>query len=174
MHSLTQTGGLLSDVFLHLVPHSFMGEHQDGGVHFVMVEEKRNILIGYVSLVASLMALLPTINSSLGIFTGFAAFFVMEKTLRVLGGEDDAHGHSHSHSHSVEPSSKASGVDTPTKGAKNRKSKKASKPTPNDEEDSKRGNSSSKLSAYLNLFGDFVHNMYASFISCVKNFIHTM
>lgn len=41
-----QTGGLLSDVFLHLVPHSFMGEHQDGGVHFVMVEEKRNILIG--------------------------------------------------------------------------------------------------------------------------------
>ena len=44
-----QTGGLLSDVFLHLVPHSFMGEHQDGGVHFVMVEEKRNILIGWVS-----------------------------------------------------------------------------------------------------------------------------
>ena len=43
-----QTGGLLSDVFLHLVPHSFMGEHQDGGVHFVMVEEKRNILIGCV------------------------------------------------------------------------------------------------------------------------------
>lgn len=45
-----QTGGLLSDVFLHLVPHSFMGEHQDGGVHFVMVEEKRNILIGCPSL----------------------------------------------------------------------------------------------------------------------------
>ena len=34
-------------MFLHLVPHSFMGEHQGGGVHFVMVEEKRNILIGY-------------------------------------------------------------------------------------------------------------------------------
>lgn len=44
--SNAQTGGLLSDVFLHLVPHSFMGEHQDGGVHFVMVEEKRNILVG--------------------------------------------------------------------------------------------------------------------------------
>jgi hypothetical protein len=25
-----------------------MGEHQDPGAHFVMVEEKRNILIGYV------------------------------------------------------------------------------------------------------------------------------
>ena len=41
-----QTGGLLSDVFLHLVPHSFMGEHQDNSAHFVMVEEKRNILVG--------------------------------------------------------------------------------------------------------------------------------
>lgn len=41
-----QTGGLLSDVFLHLVPHSFTGEHQGAGVHFIMVEEKRNILIG--------------------------------------------------------------------------------------------------------------------------------
>ena len=41
-----QTGGLLSDVFLHLVPHSFMGETQDGGVHIKVVEEKRNILIG--------------------------------------------------------------------------------------------------------------------------------
>ena len=47
--AVRQTGGLLSDVFLHLVPHSFMGEHQDDGVHFVMVEEKRNILIGYAS-----------------------------------------------------------------------------------------------------------------------------
>jgi zinc transporter 7 len=44
--SFHQTGGLLSDVFLHLVPHSFMGEHQHPGAHFVMVEEKRNILIG--------------------------------------------------------------------------------------------------------------------------------
>lgn len=44
-----KTGGLLSDVFLHLVPHSFMGEHQEPGAHFVMVEEKRNILIGYGS-----------------------------------------------------------------------------------------------------------------------------
>ena len=46
----SQTGGLLSDVFLHLVPHSFMGEHSGHGVHFVMVEEKRNILVGYITL----------------------------------------------------------------------------------------------------------------------------
>jgi zinc transporter 7 len=40
------TGGLLSDVFLHLVPHSFMGEQQEPGIQLVVVEEKRNILIG--------------------------------------------------------------------------------------------------------------------------------
>ena len=42
----TKTGGLLSDVFLHLIPHAFMGESQAPGVHFLIVEEKRNILIG--------------------------------------------------------------------------------------------------------------------------------
>ena len=38
----------------------------------------------------------------MGIFVGFAAFFIMEKTMRVLGAEDEgaSHGHSHSHSHS--------------------------------------------------------------------------
>ena len=46
IHSLRQTGGLLSDVFLHLVPHSFMGENPGHGIHIRVVEEKRNILIG--------------------------------------------------------------------------------------------------------------------------------
>ncbi|KAK0469583.1 ZIP-like iron-zinc transporter [Desarmillaria tabescens] len=140
------TGGLLSDVFLHLVPHSFMGEHQDPGVHFVMVEEKRNILIG------------------LGIFSGFAAFFFMEKTLRVLGGEDDS-GHSHSHSHvqpSDDSSARASAVSM-SSGSNNLKSRaptsasaeaKESSPGP-----SHAATGPSKLSAYLNLFGDFVHNI---------------
>ncbi|KAJ8693102.1 hypothetical protein PTI98_010348 [Pleurotus ostreatus] len=152
------TGGLLSDVFLHLVPHSFVGEHQDDGVHFVMVEEKRNILVG------------------LGIFIGFASFFFMEKTLRVLAGEDASGGHSHSHSHSLSDSDAnghASGVSTSEKQnglrsrAKNEKEDSLEKidvsPTTN--------SGPSKLSAYLNLFGDFVHNitdglaMAASFYS---------
>lgn len=46
---LITSGGLLSDVFLHLVPHAFMGEHSGEGVHFIMVEEKRNIIIGCAS-----------------------------------------------------------------------------------------------------------------------------
>jgi len=150
------TGGLLSDVFLHLIPHSFMGEHQDTGVHFVMVEEKRNILIG------------------LGIFVGFSAFFVMEKTLRVLGaGADDSHGHSHSFTAPVvEMSVQASGIASPA-SADGLRSRGSEKPTPSEDEYSKSisANSPSKLSAYLNLFGDFVHNitdglaMAASFYS---------
>ncbi|GJE88596.1 ZIP family metal transporter [Phanerochaete sordida] len=152
------TGGLLSDVFLHLVPHSFMGEHQDGGVHFVMVEEKRNILIG------------------LGIFVGFASFFIMEKTLRVLGGDSEhAHGHSHSHSEAPEAHSSAVSVDSPSSsGLKSRKSEKGSiddASEPDGDAPAKSGAQASKLSAYLNLFGDFVHNitdglaMAASFYS---------
>ncbi|KAG6840580.1 hypothetical protein C0991_005720 [Blastosporella zonata] len=135
------TGGLLSDAFLHLIPHAFMGEHQGHGVHFVMVEEKRNILIG------------------LAIFVGFASFFFMEKTLRVLGGEEEGSGHSHSHSHGVEPTSKASGVDVTASqnGLRARKSEKADEVPAS--EPSAASNGPSKLSAYLNLFGDFVHNI---------------
>ncbi|EJD06956.1 Zinc/iron permease [Fomitiporia mediterranea MF3/22] len=156
------TGGLLSDVFLHLVPHSFMGEHQEPGAHFVMVEEKRNILVG------------------LGIFAGFAAFFVMEKTLRVLAGEGEG-GHSHSHSHShANPdviNGESSGVSPANKEGLRSRSERAKVSNGNAEhkhEDNVQGHKASgpsKLSAYLNLFGDFVHNitdglaMAASFYS---------
>ncbi|KAJ7650051.1 ZIP-like iron-zinc transporter [Roridomyces roridus] len=139
------TGGLLSDVFLHLVPHSFMGEHQDhAGVHLVMVEEKRNILIG------------------LAIFGGFAAFFMMEKTLRVLAGEEDGNSHSHSHSHSLangEPVAQASGVSKKesANGLKSRKNGEDTKPETT--EPAKIANGPSKISAYLNLLGDFTHNI---------------
>jgi hypothetical protein len=43
------TGGLLGDVFLHLVPHSFFGEGAEGHHRAVVVEEKRNIVIGSVT-----------------------------------------------------------------------------------------------------------------------------
>jgi zinc transporter 7 len=105
----------------------------------------------------------------LGIFVGFSSFFVMEKTLRVLGaGADDSPGHSHSHSHSiaesvVEVSAQASGIASPASvdGLRSRGSEKSSTPASSQEEQSKStsANSPSKLSAYLNLFGDFVHNM---------------
>ncbi|KAG1872286.1 ZIP-like iron-zinc transporter [Suillus subluteus] len=151
------TGGLLSDVFLHLIPHAFMGEHQDPGAHFVMVEEKRNILIG------------------LGIFVGFATFFVMEKSLRVLGGEE-GHGHSHDHSHTHSKataisadSAQASGASTSLSpdGLRSRGSGKQNEVDREEHiEQAHAATAPSKLSAYLNLFGDFVHNiMAASFYS---------
>ncbi|KAH9948700.1 Zinc/iron permease [Amylocystis lapponica] len=151
------TGGLLSDVFLHLVPHSFMGEHQDSGAHFVMVEEKRNILVG------------------LGIFIGFSSFFIMEKSLRVLGSEDGHSEHSHSHSHTDKPASDelghSSGVSLTSADSelRSRTADKTNTLEPSkltEEEQAKAVNHTSKLSAYLNLFGDFVHNiMAASFYS---------
>ncbi|KAJ7769049.1 ZIP-like iron-zinc transporter [Mycena olivaceomarginata] len=133
------TGGLLSDVFLHLVPHSFMGEHQGDGIHLVVVEEKRNILIG------------------LGIFGGFAAFFIMEKTLRVLGGDEDGAGHSHSHSHASGETAEASGAaDKDKDGLRSRKGGKKDK---TEAAEAAKSTGPSKMSAYLNLFGDFVHNI---------------
>ncbi|KIJ52518.1 hypothetical protein M422DRAFT_58669 [Sphaerobolus stellatus SS14] len=147
------TGGLLSDVFLHLVPHSFLGESQGSEVKFVLVEGKRNILVG------------------LAIFVGFASFFIMEKTLRVLGGgEEDGHGHSHSHSPSP-GNGVSSAVEVTSKdGLRSRGSQDKATPEPHVENTSLTSGPS-KLSAYLNLFGDFVHNitdglaMAASFYS---------
>ncbi|KAJ7158532.1 ZIP-like iron-zinc transporter [Mycena filopes] len=138
------TGGLLSDVFLHLVPHSFMGEHQHPGVAFVMVEEKRNILIG------------------LAIFVGFAAFFMMEKTLRVLGGGEDDAGHGHSHSVASETTSaQASGASVNGAGEDGVRARKGGKKGTKAEAaaPAKSATGPSKMSAYLNLFGDFVHNI---------------
>nr|AMD82964.1 zinc transporter protein ZIP2 [Russula atropurpurea] len=142
------TGGLLSDVFLHLVPHSFFGEHQDGAVHFVMVEEKRHILVG------------------LGIFIGFSAFFMMEKTLRVLGG-GEAHSHSlegdgdlskgtdESTSSAIEPHTSSSGM----RSRQPANMEHSNKHEPRSEDAKGKISGPSKLSAYLNLFGDFVHNI---------------
>jgi zinc transporter 7 len=105
-----------------------------------------------------------TWDFSLGIFVGFASFFMMEKTLRVLGSEGDGHSHSHSHSHSVGGSaSRASGVEFSHSNGelKARKEKKLDKKEQEKDEERSSLNGPSKLSAYLNLFGDFVHNMYA-------------
>ncbi|OJT15557.1 hypothetical protein TRAPUB_6532 [Trametes pubescens] len=91
----------------------------------------------------------------------------MEKTLRVLGGDEEGAGHSHSHSHSPsgEPANGTStsvSVATHASGLKSRGSDKADgqeSAAGAPHEDNKSPAQTSKLSAYLNLFGDFVHNM---------------
>jgi len=44
------TGGLLGDVFLHLVPHAFFGEGDHDGNRTIVIDEQRNIIIGYVTI----------------------------------------------------------------------------------------------------------------------------
>lgn len=87
----------------------------------------------------------------------------MEKTLRVLGGEED-HAHGHSHSHSVAPEAHSSGVSVAhsagdLKARKSGKNETSEESKNEDHSPAMSGAQPSKLSAYLNLFGDFVHNM---------------
>ena len=88
----------------------------------------------------------------------------MEKSLRVLGSEE-GHSHSHGHSHSEVAviSTQASGVSTSLSpdGLRSRGSGKSGEKADHQEnmEHIHAATAPSKLSAYLNLFGDFVHNM---------------
>lgn len=142
-------GGLLGDVFFHLMPETFLGEsHDPDHVRFILVEGHRNTLLG------------------LAIFFGFGAFIVLDKTMRIFGGEG-GHDHSHSHSHSDETEEKLSSAitssvdDTPAHNLRSR-----SKPSANKEEKlvekvepKEEISASVKLSAYLNLIADFSHNI---------------
>ena len=94
----------------------------------------------------------------------------MEKTLRVLGSEGGGHSHSHSHSPSVEGStSHSSGVEISHGDGelKVRKVKVEHDGVQEKEEERSSQNGPSKLSAYLNLFGDFVHNMCVPYFSVI-------
>lgn len=94
----------------------------------------------------------------------------MEKSLRVLGGDEGdkghSHGHSHSHSHShgnTSAKAVASGVSitAPSDGLRPRGGEKECGSGQSEQVKLVQpSNGPSKLSAYLNLFGDFVHNMY--------------
>jgi len=103
------------------------------------------------------------IHARLAIFIGFAAFFIMEKTLRVLSGEEGhSHSHGHSHSEGAVNSVQSTGVSTSLSpdGLRSRRSDKSSDVDQQETvEDIHAATAPSKLSAYLNLFGDFVHNM---------------
>jgi zinc transporter 7 len=91
---------------------------------------------------------------------GFASFFMMEKTLRVLGGEEEGgHSHSHSHSHSNGESAAASGASVSVSEGGLRSRTSSEKEEVVVAAPAKSATGPSKMSAYLNLFGDFVHNM---------------
>jgi zinc transporter 7 len=109
------------------------------------------------------------------IFLGFAAFFVLDKTMRVLNsaaGNDAGHGHSHSHSHAApETTATSTAVKVSDGELRSRKSPSDIASIPPVASAEASPNPSLRLSAYLNLFGDFTHNitdglaMAASFYS---------
>jgi zinc transporter 7 len=94
----------------------------------------------------------------------------MEKSLRVLGGDEGSHSHSHAHSPN---DTKATTTGVSLSEEKNEKRSRKSRKANGDgshvpEARVKPADSPSKLSAYLNLFGDFVHNMYSC--TCQSSF----
>lgn len=129
-------------MFLHLLPHAFLGEHDPSqGTPVVEVDNKQNVLIG------------------LGIFGGFFFFFIMDKLMRVLNGGEGGHSHDHhhhDHKKSVGASSSTATTQTP-EGLRQRNSSSKEDTTVAATEKSDTNNI--KLSAYLNLLADFTHNM---------------
>jgi solute carrier family 39 (zinc transporter), member 7 len=135
-------GGLLGDTLFHLLPEIFLGEDSPEHVRFVMVEPKRNLLLG------------------LAIMVGFMTFVAMDKALRIATG-GEGHDHSHGHSHDAKETASASSTAVETNsGSETRKRKsKAANGAVKTTEQSKEVSSSIKLGAYLNLIADFTHNI---------------
>ncbi|AAS51824.1 ADL096Wp [Eremothecium gossypii ATCC 10895] len=93
-------GGLMGDVFLCLLPEVFHS-HELDGVERIMEMMRRpdeRVASGLIR-----MAHEHTPNMALGmaVFAGFFLFLAVDKTLRIVGGDDASlHSHSHAHAHS--------------------------------------------------------------------------
>ena len=129
------TGGLLGDVFLHLIPETFLSSpnvQNSLEAEFIMVEEKRNVILG------------------LALFFGYAAFFLLEKGMRILNGEG-GHDHNHGHSHNHDIGKITAGTEKSSTELEKEKLelKKLEKSKPA---------SSLRLAAYMNLISDMSHN----------------
>lgn len=146
-------GGLLGDVFLHLLPQTFVGEvHEGAGARFLVVDEKRNTVLG------------------LAMFVGFLAFIMLDKAMRIMGA---GHDHEHvkvTHKEHVEVHGHVEDKDDAVTSGIEDKKKNLSKRGANNKveadvtesytiEKSGEPTSSIKLSAYLNLIADFTHNI---------------
>eukprot|EP00124_Ichthyophonus_hoferi_P002515 Ihof_evm9s174 gene=Ihof_evmTU9s174 len=134
-------GGLLGDVFLHLLPHALDPHtHGDGAhshSHSDVHDHSHSTVIG------------------LWVMTGLMIFFLLEKAMRCYsGGDGEGHGHSHSHGKS-QPIENNLVVD---------KEKKEKGAVDSKEGEKKEGNAVEKeehhikVTGYLNLMADFSHN----------------
>ncbi|KAJ2847124.1 hypothetical protein IWW36_004008 [Coemansia brasiliensis] len=147
-------GGLLGDVFLHLLPHMFGDEHDHSHSH--SHDHVRNTVYGCT------------------IFLGLMVFFSVDKFMRLLGsGHSHHHGHSHAHEHHGRSKTKDSGSSSASESESKQRVRKrrATKHKQllhdaneaDDEKDAfdelvKETKKPIKLSAYLNLIADATHN----------------
>lgn len=82
-------GGLLGDVFLHLLPQTFLGEAEEGGTYVA----RAGLCVNDTMLLGG------------ALMVGFVVFFVMDKCMRIAIGSS---GHSHGHDHDSKPTVKPS------------------------------------------------------------------
>ncbi|KAJ1862881.1 hypothetical protein LPJ78_004411 [Coemansia sp. RSA 989] len=147
-------GGLLGDVFLHLLPHMFGNghDHSHDQDHSHSHDHVRNTVYGCT------------------IFLGLIVFFSVDKFMRLLGS-GHSHSHGHSHDHSVRSKAKDSGSSSESDSKQRIRKRRTSKHKQllhdaneaDDEKDAfdelvKESKKPIKLSAYLNLIADATHN----------------
>jgi solute carrier family 39 (zinc transporter), member 7 len=95
-------GGLLGDVFLHLIPHALV-PHSHDGEHGGHDHSHSHGSAEHDHSAATRIGLM--------ILTGMLLFFLMEKVARMRAGGESGHAHSHSHSDAHEQNmSKVTGI----------------------------------------------------------------
>uniref|UniRef100_A0A914H1R9 Zinc transporter n=1 Tax=Globodera rostochiensis TaxID=31243 RepID=A0A914H1R9_GLORO len=137
-------GGLLGDAFLHLIPHatpsghSHSHSHTGGGGHS---HEPHDLSVG------------------LWVLVGFMTFFIVEKFVRIVRGNDSpGHGHSHHHQKEEKAKKKLSDDEDEAEKLVRGKPKKKKVGEERDEEKSVKQPGRIRVAAYLNLVADFMHN----------------
>lgn len=142
-------GGLLGDTLFHLLPEIFLGEAEADHARFILVNPNKNLLLG------------------VAIMVGFLTFVAMDKCLRIATGGE---GHSHDHGHKPEEVSPEKDATATSSSAapkprgdtlKPRKQLKSDSDSPVSllSQQPAQASTSIRLSAYLNLFADFTHNI---------------
>lgn len=144
-------GGLLGDAFLHLIPHanpqhshSHTHSHShhhahssgnDDGHH-----EPHDLSVGTWVLV------------------GFMTFFIVEKMVRIVRGEDAATGGGHGHSHSIIPKKAKHSDDEEETNDENAGKQSEEKNKRKCSKEIAKSGTRIRVAAYLNLVADFMHN----------------
>uniref|UniRef100_A0A7E4ZXE6 Zip-domain-containing protein n=1 Tax=Panagrellus redivivus TaxID=6233 RepID=A0A7E4ZXE6_PANRE len=162
-------GGLLGDAFLHLIPHA-SGGHDHGHGHGHDHGHSHEHSHGEEGHDHS-----HDMSTGFWVLGGLLTFFIVEKFVRIVRGEDDHHhGHSHGHSHgpvaAKKPNSKSQAEESDDeKSEASVKKDKALKNRPTKKDGDKKKVAPAetapvveapriRVAAYLNLAADFMHN----------------